>query len=183
MTAAQTEAPKVMFSAEQIHQRVRELARQISNDYRGRTLYAVAVLADGFIFMADLVRELDIDVICLFLRGELQEIAQAAGKATEIFFSPEVNVQGADVLLLEGIVETGVTSEFLMRNLIARGAKSVKLAALLDRSTARRIALPLDYVGFTVDQRHFYGYGLGTPQLNRNLPYVAVAAGAAGVAP
>jgi hypoxanthine phosphoribosyltransferase len=171
--AAQPQTPNVVIGAEQIRDRIRLLARQISDDYRGRTLYCVGVLEDGFIFMADLVRELDIPVICQFIKPEHQEIPQGAGTATEIFFSPEVNVQGAHVLLVQGLVETGITTEFLLRNLQARGAASVKLAALLDRPSSRRISLQPEYVGFSVDDRYVFGYGLGAPQLSRNLPYVA----------
>jgi hypoxanthine phosphoribosyltransferase len=171
--AAQPQAPTVVIGAEQIRDRIRQLARQISDDYRGTTLYCVGVLEDGFIFMADLVRELDVAVICQFIKPEHQEIPQGAGTATEIFFSPEVNVPGAHVLLVQGLVETGITSEFLMRNLLARGAASVKLAALLDRPSSRRISLQPEYVGFTVDDRYVFGYGLGAPELSRNLPYVA----------
>jgi hypoxanthine phosphoribosyltransferase len=163
----------VVIGADQIHDRIRELARQIANDYRGTTLNCVAVLEDGFIFMADLVRELDIPVICQFIKPKHHEISQAGGTATEIFFSPEVSVQGAHVVLVQGLVETGITTEFLMRNLLARGAASVKLATLLDRPSARRISLQPEYVGFTVDDRYVFGYGLGAPQLSRNLPYVA----------
>ncbi len=163
----------VVIGAEQIRDRIRQLARQIADDYRDTTLNCVAVLEDGFIFMADLVRELDIPVICQFIKPKHQEISQAGGTATEIFFSPEVSVQGAHVILVQGLVETGITTEFLMRNLLARGAASVKLATLLDRPSSRRISLQPDYVGFTVDERFVFGYGLGTPQLSRNLPYVA----------
>lgn len=174
--------PNVVIGAEQIRDRIRQLARQISDDYRSGALYCVGVLEDGFIFMADLVRELSVPVICQFIKPEHSEIPQGAGTATEIFFSPEVNVQGAHVVLVQGLVESGITSEFLMRNLIARGAASVKLATLLDRPSARRISLQPEYVGFTVDDRFVFGYGLGTPQLSRNLPYVATRSeGAASV--
>jgi hypoxanthine phosphoribosyltransferase len=177
--APQPQPASVVISAEQIRDRIRQLARQISDDYRGRTLYAVGVLEDGFIFMADLVRELDIPVICQFVKPEHKEIAQAGSTATEIFFSPEVRVEGAHVLLVLGLLETGITTEFLMRNLLARGAASAKVATLLDRQSSRRISLAPDYFGFAVDDRFVFGYGLGTPQLRRNLPYVATSGVAA----
>lgn len=167
---------RVVISTEQIQQRIKELARQISDDHRDQTLYAVCVLEDGFMFMADLVRHLDVPVICQFIKPEAREIDQGGGKSTEIFFSPEVNVQGGNVLLVQALVETGVTSEFLMRNLVARGAASVKLATLLDRQTARRISLQPEYCGFRLEERYVFGYGLGTPQLRRNLPYLAAEA-------
>ncbi len=173
-TAAQ--APRVVIGSEQIQQRIKELARQISDDYRGHTLYAVCVLEDGFMFMADLVRQLDVAVVCQFIKPEFRDIEQSGGQSTEIFFSPEVNVRDGQVLLVQALVETGVTTEFLMRNLMARGAASVKLVTLLDRQAARRMALQPDYCGFRLDERYVFGYGLGTPQLRRNLPYLATEA-------
>jgi hypoxanthine phosphoribosyltransferase len=168
-----------VLSTEKIRDRIRQLARQISDDYQGRTLHAVCVLEDGFMFMADLVRELDIPVICQFIKPEHKQIASAGSTATEIFFSPEVHVEGAHVLLVQGLLETGITTDFLVRNLTARGATSVKMATLLDRQSARRISLAPDYFGFEVDDRFVFGYGLGAPQLRRNLPYVATSGVAA----
>src|SRR5512142_993746 len=167
------EPSNIVLGAEQIQDRIHQMARQISDDYRGSTLHAVGVLEDGFIFMADLVRNITCPVICQFVKPRQQEIQQGGGFATEIFFSPEVQVAGAHVLLVQALVETGVTSEFLMRNLQARGAATVKLAALLDRPAARRVHLTPDYWGFEIDDRFVFGYGLGTPVLSRNLPYLA----------
>src|SRR5262252_4901332 len=117
------EYPRVIFSAEQIMSRVREMARQISNDYRGKTVSAVGVLENSFIFMADLVRQLVVPVTCQFLKVESK---QASASTTEILFSPEPEVRGQHVLLIEALVQSGVTSEFLLLNLMKRGAQSVK---------------------------------------------------------
>jgi hypoxanthine phosphoribosyltransferase len=178
--ATRAPSPRVLISTAKIQERIKELARQISDDYRGQTLYAVCVLEDGFMFMADLVRHLDVPVICQFIKPEAREIEQGGGKSTEIFFSPEVDVQGGNVLLVQALVETGVTSEFLMRNLVARGAATVKLATLLDRHTSRRISLQPEYSGFRLDEQYVFGYGLGAPQLKRNLPYLAAKSRATG---
>ena len=164
---------RVLLTTEQIGKRVKELARQISEDYRGRTLYAVCVLENGFIFMADLVRAIEVPVVCQFMKPQFTEMQQGSTSTTEIFFSPEPNVKDADVLLIEGLVQSGVTSEFLMRMMLARGAKSVKLAAFLDKQKERRVSLQPDYFGFLVDENYVVGYGLGSPHLGRNLPYVA----------
>jgi hypoxanthine phosphoribosyltransferase len=129
---------RVVLSAEQIDTRVRELARQISNDYRGRAICAVGVLENGFMFMADLVRHLEVPVVCQFLKVDSKPTNPTT---TEIFFSPEPDVKDQDVLLVEALVQSGLTSDFLLRNLMGRGASSVKLAALLDKQSARRIAL------------------------------------------
>lgn len=174
---------KVLLSAEQIEKRVQELARQISEDYRGRRICAVCVLENAFIFMADLVRSLDVPVLCQFIKPEMNEIATKESTATEILFSPEPMVQDEEVLLIEGLVQSGVTSEFLMRNLLARGAKSVKLCTLLDKQAARRVSLQPDYFGFLISEAYVVGYGLGSPHLRRNLPYVATSAGAAAGVP
>ncbi len=166
---------RTIISAEQIAKRVRELARQISSDYRGKTLVVVCTMYNGFIFMADLVRELELPVVCQFIRPDFTD----RGHTTEIFFSPEPVVKEADVLLLEGVLDSGVTTEFLTRTLMGLGAASVKLAVLLDRQSARRVAVHPDYFGFQVDEAYVVGYGLGSNQLGRNLPYLATVAKAA----
>lgn len=169
---------RVVIAAEQIQKRVREMARQISDDYRGQTIHALALLENGFMFMSDLVRALEVPVICQFIKPQYRR-QQAAGPSEmlEIFFSHELDIRDQHVLLVEGIVHSGVTSEFLMSNLRARGAASVKLATLLDRQSARRVALQPDYFGFLVDEVFLVGYGMGSlEQTERNLPHLAAAA-------
>jgi hypoxanthine phosphoribosyltransferase len=168
--SVQSEYPRILLSTEQIRKRVQEMARQISNDFRGRTLYVVGVMENGFIFMADLVRELDLNLVCLFVRAESKE---ANSTTTEIFFSPELDVQGQHVLLVEVLVQSGLTTEFLIRNLAGRGAASVKLAVLLDKQSARRVSLQPDYFGFLMNESFVVGYGLGDQHFARNLPYIA----------
>jgi len=164
--------PNVLVSADQIRKRVQEMGREISNDFQGKTVYVVCVLDNAFMFVADLVRELDIPVICQFMKPWSSE---ASATTTEIFYSPEVQVAGQHVLLVEALVQSGVTSEFLIRNLMGRGASSVKLAALLDKQSARRVHLQPDYYGFLLNESFVVGYGLGGTHLGRNLPYVAIA--------
>ena len=95
-------------------------------------------------------------------------------EAMEIFFSHDAEIRGHHILLVEGLVHSGITSEFLMSDLLARGAASVKLATLLDRQTARRVQVQPDYFVFLVDEAFIIGYGLGSPeQTNRNLPHIA----------
>lgn len=170
----QAEYPRVLLTAEQIRKRVQEMARQISRDFQGRTIHVVGVMENGFIFMADLVRELSSPVVCQFVKAEFDD---SNPSTTEIFFSPEVDVKGQHVLLVEVLVQSGVTSEFLMRNLIGRGAASVKLAVLLDKQSARRVSLQPDYFGFLMNENFVVGYGLGEHHFGRNLPYIAGRAG------
>ena len=169
---------RTVISAEQIQKRVREMGRQISDDYRGQAIHLLALLENGFIFMADLVRALEGPVICQFIkpRYKVQGADGSGGGVLEIFFSHEPDIRGHHVLVLEGLVHSGITTEFLMSDLRARGAASVKLATLLDRQSARRVQLQPDYFGFLVDDAFLVGYGLGSPeQTNRNLPFLGAA--------
>jgi hypoxanthine phosphoribosyltransferase len=167
---------QIIIPAEQIQKRVREMARQISHDYKGKTVHALAVLENGFIFLADLVRAIDVPVICQFIKPRYRpQLTDDLPGMMEIFFSHELEIKGQHLLLVEGLVHSGVTTEFLMNDLRARGAASVKLITLLDRQSARRVQLQPDYFGFLVDSAFLMGYGLGSPeQTNRNLPYLAV---------
>jgi hypoxanthine phosphoribosyltransferase len=167
-----------VITADQIQKRIKELGRQISDDYKGQTVQLLAVLENAFMFVADLVRALDVPVICQFIKPKYSRSQSGAAQdVMEIFFSHEPEIRGQHVLLVEGLVHSGVTSEFLMSDLRARGAASVKLVTLLDRQAARRVLLQPDYFGFLVDETFLVGYGLGAPdQINRNLPYVAAAA-------
>ncbi len=163
-----------VISADQIQKRVKELGRQISDDYKGHTVQMLAVLENAFMFQADLVRALEVPVVCQFIKPKYTQ-SQADGRdVMEIFFSHEPDIRGQHILLVEGLVHSGVTSEFLMADLRARGAASVKLVTLLDRQAARRVPLQPDYFGFLVDEVFLVGYGLGAvEQTSRNLPYLA----------
>jgi hypoxanthine phosphoribosyltransferase len=163
-----------VISADQIQKRVRELGRQISDDYRGQTVVALGILENSFMFMTDLVRAVDVPMICTFIKPRYKQSAQGEAPMLEIYFSHELEIKGKHILLVEGLVHSGVTSEFLMGDLRSRGAASVKLVTLLDRQSARRVPLQPDYFGFLVDDAFLCGYGLGSPeQTERNLPYLA----------
>ena len=168
---------RTVISTEQIQKRIREMARQISDDYQGKTVHALALLENGFMFMADLVRALEVPVICQFIKPQYRREQEGKPEGfTEIFVSHDADIQAQHVLLVEGIIHSGVTTEFLMADLRGRGAASVKVATLLDRQSARRVQLQPDYFGFLVDEVFLVGYGLGAPaQTHRNLPYVASA--------
>jgi hypoxanthine phosphoribosyltransferase len=172
---AKKEQLRTVIPAEQIQKRVREMARQISDDYQGETIHALAVLENSFMFLADLVRAIESPVICQFIKPRYRkQQGNGPDEVLEIFFSHEPDIRGQHVLLVEGLVHSGVTSEFLMSDLRGRGAASVKLATLLDRQSARRVSLQPDYFGFLVDENFLVGYGLGSPQqTGRNLPYLA----------
>jgi hypoxanthine phosphoribosyltransferase len=174
--SAKPGALRTIIAAEQVQKRVREMARQISDDYQGKTIHALALLDNGFMFMTDLVRALEVPVICQFIKPKYHRQENGRGNVLEIFFSHEPEIEGQHLLLVEGLVHSGVTTEFLVSDLKSRGAASVKVATLLDRQAARRVQLQPDYFGFLVDEAFLVGYGLGSPeQTNRNLPFIASA--------
>lgn len=176
MNALPNASLRQVISADQIQKRIRELGRQISDDYRGETVIALGILENGFMFIADLVRALEVPVVCTFIKPRYKQ-TEGETALLEIFFSHELAINGKHVLLVEGLVHSGVTTEYLMSDLRARGAASVKLATLLDRQAARRVRLQPDYFGFLVDDAFLCGYGLGNPeQTGRNLPYLAATA-------
>jgi Hypoxanthine-guanine phosphoribosyltransferase len=167
-------ALRQVIAADQIQKRVRELGRQISDDYRGQTVIALGILENSFLFMADLVRSIDVPVICSFIKPRYKQNNQGESPVLEILFSHGLEISGKNVLLVEGLVHSGVTTEFLMSDLRSRGAASVRVVTLLDRQSARRVPLQPDYFGFLVDDAFLCGYGLGSPeQTGRNLPYLA----------
>lgn len=175
MSIGRVDAVRPVITTEQIQKRVKELGRQISDDYKGQTIQMLAVLENAFIFMADLVRALEVPVVCQFIKPKYSRAqAAAASEIVEIFFSHAPDIQGQHILLVEGLVHSGITTDFLMSDLKSRGAASVKLVTLLDRQSARRVSLQPDYFGFLVDEAFLVGYGLGAAeQTNRNLPYLA----------
>ena len=177
MNGPRVEPLRPVITTDQIQKRVKELARQISDDYKGETVQMLAVLENAFMFLADLVRAVEVPVVCQFIKPKYtRPPSGSAHEVMEIFFSHEPEIRGQHILLVEGLVHSGVTSEFLMSDLRARGAASVKLVTLLDRQSARRVLLQPDYFGFLVDETFLVGYGLGAvEQTSRNLPYLAAA--------
>ena len=167
---------RILFHEQTILSRLDELAQEITEEYRGKELTVVAVLNGSFMFMADLVRAMDgASVVCTFIKPKYStQVGDGANGVLEIFFSHDLDIRNQHVLLVEGLVHSGVTSEFLMSDLRSRGAASVKLATLLDRQCARRVQLQPDYFGFLVDETFLVGYGLGSAeQTGRNLPFLA----------
>lgn len=175
MSSTRTEPLRPVITTEQLQKRVKELGRQISDDHQGQTIQMLAVLENAFIFVADLVRTVEVPVVCQFVKPKYSRPQTgSASDVMEIFFSHEPDIKGQHIVLVEGLVHSGITTDFLMSDLRSRGAASVKLATLLDRQAARRVPLQPDYFGFLVDDAFLVGYGLGAAeQTNRNLPYLA----------
>ena len=164
---------KIVLDEKAIRKRVRELARQINRDYAGKTLHVVGVLEDGFVFMADLVRALTVPVVCSFVRSQVRDSDSGRVAMREIMYIPPVDAAGKDLLLVEGILESGITLDHLCRTLLARQPTSLRIATLIDKAQDRKIDVSVDYAGFQLSGRILVGYGLGYQGQFRNLPFLA----------
>ncbi len=164
---------KVVVDEKAIRKRVRDLARQISRDYAGKTLHVVGVLEDGFIFMADLVRALTVPVVCSFVRSQVRDSDLGAVAMREVLYIPPVDAADKDLLLVEGILYTGVTLDHLCRTLLRRQPASLRTATLVDKTEDRKVDVQVDYAGFQLSGRYLVGYGLGYQGKFRNLPFLA----------
>ncbi len=166
---------QVLLSEEQIRVRVRELGAQIRRDYEGRDLLLVTVLKGGFYFLADLTRALDIPVIIDFMAITSYRGGKGSTGAVRLIKDLDEEMTGRHVLLVEDIIDTGLTASYLIRSLQAREPADLAICTLLDK-TARRIveSLPIRYRGFEVPDVFLVGYGLDYRQLYRNLPYIGV---------
>jgi hypoxanthine phosphoribosyltransferase len=162
-----------VYSEKQIQKRVRGLAKQIDRDYKGKTLHVVGILEDCFIFMADLVRRLTIPVVCHFIKGEIHDTSAGATAHREIMYTPKVEAAGRDVLLVNGILQSGLTLDHLYSYILGQNPSSVRTASLIEKSGERKVDVPADYVGFKTREKFLVGYGLGYEKKYRNLPFVA----------
>ncbi len=164
--------PEPMLTEEEIAARVQALGSEISSDYRDAELVVVGILNGSFIFMADLVRTLTIPVRCEFLG--LSSYGDATESSGVVAITKDLggSVEGRHVLVVEDIVDTGLTLSYLLQNLATRRPASVKVAAMLSKPARRRVRVTVDYLGFTIEDRFVVGYGLDHAGYHRNLPYI-----------
>lgn len=163
---------KVQISEAQIAARVRELGDQIKRDYQGHELHLVCVLNGAFVFMADLVRAIDLPLTLDFLAVSSYGAAQKTSGEVELLKDLRIPIAGRRVIVVEDIVDTGITLNYLLRLLEARQPASLEVVALLSKPTRRQIEVPIHYLGFEIEDAFVYGYGLDRAQLDRNLPYI-----------
>jgi hypoxanthine phosphoribosyltransferase len=166
--------PRVLIPADQLQQRIAELAKEIDRDYADSDrLTCVGVLKGSVFFLVDLVKQLRVPLAIDFFQTSSYGGGTSAGEV-RIRKDLDLPVRGADVLLVEDIVDTGYTLRTILDLLRWRGARSVKLCALLDKVPARQVEVPIDYRGFPIDDLFVVGYGLDYAERYRNLPYIGV---------
>ncbi len=168
---------EVLVSAEELQRRVAELGEEISRDYAGRSLLLVGVLKGAVLFVSDLMRSIETPVEIDFMAVASYGSATDSSGVVRILKDLDASIEGRDVLIVEDIVDSGLTLQYLMRNLGSRNPRTLEVCALLTKPQRRKVDLPTRYVGFEIPDRFVVGYGLDHGERHRNLPFVAVLAG------
>jgi hypoxanthine phosphoribosyltransferase len=165
---------EVLIPKEAIHRRVRELADEISRDYAGSELVVVGILKGAFVFMADLIRALSIP--CRIDFTQLASYGAGTDSSGQVVIKKDIAMAIADrdVLIVEDIVDTGLTLSFLVETLKTRAPRSLKVCVLLDKRMRRKVPFAADYTGFDIEDRFVIGYGLDFDEQGRSLPDVCV---------
>src|SRR5438105_11647182 len=175
ISRADVEAPigEVLVSADELQRRVSELGAEISRDYAGRSLLLVGVLKGAVFFISDLMRFIEIPVEVDFMAVASYGSATDSSGVVRILKDLDVAIEDRDVLIVEDIVDSGLTLQYLIRNLGSRNPRTLEVCALLTKPERRKVDLPTRYVGFEIPDRFVVGYGLDYAERHRNLPYVA----------
>ena len=164
---------RVLITQEEIESRVRELASEISTDYAGRNPILISLLKGGFVFLADLIRHMTIPHEVDFITVHSYRDGFTRSERIEILNDLKRSVRERDIIIIDGIVDTGHTLSFLEQLLSDRRVRSLRVCALLDKPACRQITVPVDYIGFKVPDVFVVGYGLDFMELYRNLAYIA----------
>src|SRR5919106_1343477 len=175
-----SEVGDILVQRDELEHRIRELGAEISRDYAGREVLLVGVLKGAVFFLADLMRQLDIQCEVDFMAVSSYGASTDSSGVVRILKDLDAPIEGRDVLIVEDIVDSGLTLSYLFRMLRARGPATLEVCALLTKPARREIDLPIRYVGFEIPNRFAIGYGLDHAERYRNLPYVAVLAGENG---
>jgi hypoxanthine phosphoribosyltransferase len=175
ISRADVEAPigEVLVSADELQRRVSELGAEISRDYAGRSLLLVGVLKGAVFFLSDLMRFIEIPVEVDFMAVASYGSATDSSGVVRILKDLDVAIEGRDVLIVEDIVDSGLTLQYLIRNLGSRNPRTLEVCALLTKPERRKVDLPTRYVGFEIPDCFVVGYGLDYAERHRNLRYVA----------
>src|SRR6478672_2753810 len=164
---------EILVPADDLERRVRELAAEISRDYEGKDLVLIGVLKGAVFFLSDLMRHLEVPCEVDFMAVASYGSATKSSGVVRILKDLDAVIEGRDVLIVEDIVDSGLTLQYLLRNLAGRSPRSLEVCALLTKPGSRKLDLRLRYVGFEIPERFVVGYGLDHAERYRNLPFVA----------
>jgi hypoxanthine phosphoribosyltransferase len=174
MTEVERGVGEILIEEDALRARVAELGEEISDYYEGRDLLLIGVLKGAVFFMADLMRKLTIPCEVDFMAISSYGASTDSSGVVRILKDLDINIEGRDVLVVEDIIDSGLTLSYLVRNLESREPASLEVCALLTKPARREIDVPVRYVGFEIPNRFVIGYGLDFGERYRNLPYVAV---------
>lgn len=163
---------KVLYSREDINQRVCELAKELEKKYKGKDLLVVSLLRGSFIFAADLIREMNLDMEVDFITTSSYENEESSSGRVEILHDLRANVEGRPVLIVDDIVDSGRTLEYVSRHIQEMGPSSLESVVLLDKPSRREVDFQVDHAGFTIEDVFIVGYGLNYGNYHRNVPYI-----------
>lgn len=165
---------EVMISEEQLAKKVSELAKQIEKDFQGEELLVVGILKGASVFVADLIRKINLDVNIDFMSVSSYGNSTESSGTVKILKDLDVNIEGKNVLIVEDIIDSGLTLSNLVAALETRNPKSLKLCTLLDKPQRRKANIFVDYVGFVIEDKFIVGYGIDYAEKYRNLPYIGI---------
>jgi hypoxanthine phosphoribosyltransferase len=165
---------EILIPTERLRARVRELAVEVEADYRGKDLLMIGVLKGALMFMVDLARQVDLPLELDFMAISSYGTGTESSGVVRIIKDLDTNIEGRHVLIVEDIVDTGLTLSYMRENLLTRSPASLRICCLLDKRDARQTDVALDYVGFVIPSRFVVGYGLDYAEIYRNLPFVGV---------
>ena len=164
---------KTLLTREEVEKRIKELAKEIEKDYCGKDLLVIGLLKGSIMFMSDLIKEMDLPVMIDFMSVSSYSGTTSTG-VINVLKDTDISVKDKDVLIVEDIIDTGLTLSHVKKLFEDRGAKSLKICTLLDKPSRRTIEMKGDYVGFEIPDEFVVGYGLDYDQHHRNLPYVGI---------
>lgn len=163
-----------MITEEQLSQKVEELAKQIEKDYEGQSLLVVGILKGASVFVSDLIRKIDLDVNIDFMSVSSYGNGTESSGTVKILKDLDVDIEGQNVLIVEDIIDSGLTLSNLVAALQTRNPKSLKICTLLDKPQRRTANIYVDYIGFVIEDKFIVGYGIDWAEKYRNLPYIGV---------
>lgn len=165
---------KVLITEEEIRAKLRELGQEITKDYSGKDLLIVGILKGSFVFMGDLIRNIDVPIQVDFMEISSYGYAAESSGAVRILKDLDNNIEGRNVLIVEDIVDTGLTLSYLIDNLRSRKPSSLKICTFLNKPSRRKVSLEVNYNGYNIPDEFVVGYGLDYAEKYRNLPYIAI---------
>lgn len=168
------EIEKILIDEKTIKGKVKELAKKISRDYKGKDLVLIGILKGAIVFLSDLIREIDIPVSIDLIQVSSYGASTTSAGVIKLVKDIEIDIEGKDVLIIEDIIDFGYTLDYLLKYLGSKSPRTVEVCVLFDKIPRRKVEVPLKYKGFDVPDKFLVGYGLDYADKYRNLPYVAV---------